>query len=232
VTTMEAWPIVACSSFMSALVYKSWLASRPDLSPNVRRGYEDNWRPRVEPKFGNWPIGRILRENVQEWVNEMTTAGLGPRTVRWTPSVLRMTLDHAIADKKLRGTCSSVLPPRGSTVSPSSRAERTSPSNNLAARSVLNVLDRLVPSGSSHSTSQRVPDFASRLRIVIAQNLDAACHSTTSARIQRRCRDDNSQRCGPGESTPRSRFAAQSCSVDTGTPVMRDTSPAVIRPSP
>jgi integrase len=69
----------------------------------VRRGYEDNWRLRIEPKFGNWPIGRILRENVQEWVNEMTAAGLGPRTVRWTHSVLRMTLDHAIADRKLRG---------------------------------------------------------------------------------------------------------------------------------
>ncbi|WP_077101541.1 tyrosine-type recombinase/integrase [Mycobacterium terramassiliense] len=85
------------------VVYKSWLASRPDLSPKVRRGYEDNWRLRIEPKFGNWPIGGILRENVQEWVNEMTAAGLGPRTVRWTHTVLRMTLDHAITDKRLRG---------------------------------------------------------------------------------------------------------------------------------
>jgi integrase len=85
------------------VVYKSWLASRPDLSPKVRRGYEDNWRLRIEPKFGNWPIGRILRDSVQEWVNDMTAAGLGPRTVRWTHSVLRMTLDQAIADNKLRG---------------------------------------------------------------------------------------------------------------------------------
>ena len=100
------------------VVYRSWLASRPDLSPKVRRGYEDNWRLRIEPKFGNWPIGRIERENVQEWVNEMTAAGLGPRTVRWTHSVLRMTLDHAIADKKLRGTnaASTVrFPPMGET---------------------------------------------------------------------------------------------------------------------
>jgi hypothetical protein len=85
------------------VAYKSWLASRPDLSRKVRRGYEDNWRLRIEPKFGNWPIGRILRENVQEWVNEMTAEGLGPRTVRWTHSVLRITLDHAITDRKLRG---------------------------------------------------------------------------------------------------------------------------------
>src|ERR1700737_3968221 len=85
------------------VVYKSWLASRPDLSPKVRRGYEDNWRLRIEPMFGSWPIGRVEREIVQQWVNEMTAAGLGPRTGRWTHSVLRMTLDHAIADNKLRG---------------------------------------------------------------------------------------------------------------------------------
>jgi hypothetical protein len=72
-----------------------------------------------------------------------------------------------------------------------------------------------------------MPDLASRLRIVTAQHLDAASHSTTSDRIQRRCREDNLQWCGPGDSIPRSRFAAQSCSVETGTPVIRDTSPAV-----
>jgi integrase len=27
-------------------VYRSWIASRPDLSAKVRRGYEDNWRLR------------------------------------------------------------------------------------------------------------------------------------------------------------------------------------------
>jgi integrase len=28
-------------------VYRSWIASRPDLSAKVRRGYEDNWRLRI-----------------------------------------------------------------------------------------------------------------------------------------------------------------------------------------
>jgi len=38
-----------------AIVYCSWLASRPDLSPKVRRGYEDNWRLRVEPSSATGP---------------------------------------------------------------------------------------------------------------------------------------------------------------------------------
>ena len=33
--------------------------SRLDLSPKVRRGYGDNWRNRIEPRFGEWHIARI-----------------------------------------------------------------------------------------------------------------------------------------------------------------------------
>ena len=76
-------------------VYRSWIASRPDLSAKVRRGYEDNWRLRIEPRFGNWPIAKIDHESIQRWVNEMSASGLSPRTVRWTHTVLKMTLDYA-----------------------------------------------------------------------------------------------------------------------------------------
>ena len=84
-----------------AIVYRSWLTSRPDLSPKVRRGYEDNWRSRIEPRFGGWHIARIDHQSIQLWVNEMTASGLGPRTVRWVHSVLKMTLDYAIDDGQL-----------------------------------------------------------------------------------------------------------------------------------
>lgn len=77
-------------------VYRSWLASRPDLSAKVRRGYEDNWRLRIEPQFGTWPIGKVDHESIQRWANDMTATGLGSRTVRWTHTVLKMTLDYAI----------------------------------------------------------------------------------------------------------------------------------------
>ena len=50
----------------------------------------------VEPRFGAWPIARIDHDAIQRWVNDMSAAGLGPRTVRWTHTVLKMTLDHAV----------------------------------------------------------------------------------------------------------------------------------------
>jgi integrase len=77
------------------------MASRLDLSPKVRRGYEDNGRSRIEPRFGNWHVGRIDHQSIQAWVNEMAASGLSPRTVRWVLSVLTMTLDCAIEDGQL-----------------------------------------------------------------------------------------------------------------------------------
>lgn len=84
-------------------VYHAWLASRPDLSAKVSRGYEDNWRLRIEPSFADWPIGKIDHESIQLWVNGMSADGLSPRTVRWTHSVLKMTLDHAVDEGHLLG---------------------------------------------------------------------------------------------------------------------------------
>jgi integrase len=56
---------------------------------------------RIQPRFGTWPIARIDHEAIQRWVNEMSASGLGPRTVRWTHTVLKLTLDHALADGRL-----------------------------------------------------------------------------------------------------------------------------------
>jgi integrase len=105
VTTTAAGEIVDPRGGRTELreVYRSWLASRPDLSAKVRRGYEDNWRLHIEPRFGGWAIGKIDHDSIQAWVNDMTTAGLGPRTVRWTHSVLKMTLDYAADAGRLIG---------------------------------------------------------------------------------------------------------------------------------
>src|SRR3954470_2063641 len=84
-----------------ATVYQSWLASRLDLSPKVRRGYEDIWRLRIEARFGGWSVGKIDHQSIQKWVNEMSESGLSPRTLRWVHSVLKMCLDHATDEGQL-----------------------------------------------------------------------------------------------------------------------------------
>jgi integrase len=84
-----------------ATVFRPWFASRQDLSPKVRRGYEDIWRLRIEPRFGGWHVTKIDHQSIQAWVNEMSASGLSPRTVRWVHSVLKMTLDFAIDEGQL-----------------------------------------------------------------------------------------------------------------------------------
>lgn len=84
-----------------ATVYQSWLASRLDLSPKVRRGYEDIWRLHIEPQFGGWSVGKIDHQTIQKWVNALAQSGLSPRTLRWIHSVLKMCLDHAADEGQL-----------------------------------------------------------------------------------------------------------------------------------
>ena len=46
---------------------------------------------------------KIDHQSIQAWVNDVTASGLGPRSVRWTHSVLRMCLDHALESGQLIG---------------------------------------------------------------------------------------------------------------------------------
>lgn len=66
------------------------IATRPERegSPWIRR----HWRLRIQPRFSAWPIARIVHDAIQLWVKDMSAAGLGPRTVRWTHTVLKMTV--------------------------------------------------------------------------------------------------------------------------------------------
>ena len=100
-----------------ATVYQSWLASRLDLSPMVRRGYEDIWRLQIKPRFGGWSVGKIDRQSIEKWVNEMAESGLSPRTLRWNHSVLKMCLDHAADEGQLLGA----IPPPARSFRPCAR---------------------------------------------------------------------------------------------------------------
>ncbi|MFT7022883.1 MAG: integrase [Rhodococcus sp. (in: high G+C Gram-positive bacteria)] len=83
------------NSITLADAYTSWLATRQDLTPKVRRGYEDCWRLSVST-FASWPVSKLDRGSIQDFVNAMTD--VGPRTQRWRHSVLKMVLDHAVSE--------------------------------------------------------------------------------------------------------------------------------------
>ncbi|MEZ0354097.1 tyrosine-type recombinase/integrase [Mycobacterium sp. pR1184] len=55
----------------------------------------------IDAVFGNYPLNKITREYIQEWVNRLTGAGKKPSTVRHAFWTVRMVLEQAVVDGRL-----------------------------------------------------------------------------------------------------------------------------------
>ncbi|OBA71680.1 integrase [Mycolicibacterium elephantis] len=91
---------------------QDWLKSRADLKVTTHGGYRAMFAPAekrrgdgkvlgIDPVFGGWPVNRITREYIQEWVQRMIDAGKKPSTVRHAFFAVRMVLAQAVADGRL-----------------------------------------------------------------------------------------------------------------------------------
>jgi integrase len=70
------------------------------LAPaHMRRG--DGKTLGIDAVFGGYPLNRITREYIQEWVNRLTAAGKKPSTVRHAFWTVRMVLEQAVVDGRL-----------------------------------------------------------------------------------------------------------------------------------
>jgi integrase len=55
----------------------------------------------IDAVFGGYPLNKITREDIQEWVNRLTGAGKKPSTVRHAFWTVRMVLEQAVVDGRL-----------------------------------------------------------------------------------------------------------------------------------
>lgn len=55
----------------------------------------------IDAVFGGYPLNKITREYIQEWVNRLTEAGKKPSTVRHAFWTVRMVLEQAVVDGRL-----------------------------------------------------------------------------------------------------------------------------------
>lgn len=70
------------------------------LAPaSTRRG--DGKTLGIDAVFGGYPLNKITREYIQEWVNRLTVAGKKPSTVRHAFWTVRMVLEQAVVDGRL-----------------------------------------------------------------------------------------------------------------------------------
>jgi integrase len=99
-TTLEAWTT-------------RWMATRGDLKPKTRDGYESLLRTHVLPRLGRYPLGEVDPMDVREWVTTMQDAGLSPSRVRQAYRVLSGAMRAALEAGFIgRSPCVGVRLPR------------------------------------------------------------------------------------------------------------------------
>lgn len=86
-----------------------WLASRTDLKNRTLIGYREMLAPAAERRgdmrrlgidavFGGYPLNRITRDYISDWVRALIDAGKRPSTIRHAFFVVRMILEQAVVD--------------------------------------------------------------------------------------------------------------------------------------
>lgn len=89
-----------------------WLESRADLKSATHNNHAYALAPAatrrgdgetlgIDAVFGGYPLNKITREYIQDWVNALTDAGKKPSTVRHAFFTVRMVLEQAVVDGRL-----------------------------------------------------------------------------------------------------------------------------------
>ena len=94
-----------------------WLETRR-VEVATKEKTDSWWRNHIEPKFGSWPLASIQSWDVEAWVSELQSRGVGAETVRSSLRLLRQILRDAVKHRLL-------------TVNPSEGVKATPPSPHI-----------------------------------------------------------------------------------------------------
>lgn len=92
---------------------QGWLGSRLNVRRSTLATDGGCIRKHILPRFGPMPVGRIGRSDVQRWVKELTSAGVGPDTVRRSYRLLKTILADAVEERLItESPCRRIALPR------------------------------------------------------------------------------------------------------------------------
>ena len=90
-----------------------WIASKINLKPKTKADYVMTLRVYVIPRFGDIPVAKITRTDVQAWVQELVNNGAGASTVRHAVAALNQILNEAIKSGEITAnSCQHIALPR------------------------------------------------------------------------------------------------------------------------
>jgi hypothetical protein len=83
------------------------------LSPSTQQTYRRDLDKYVLPRFGEYRIGRLPPDEIENWLNDEIDAGIAPSSVHRHYRTLRRLLQVAVDKQKLLANpCGRVQPPR------------------------------------------------------------------------------------------------------------------------
>lgn len=80
---------------------RRWLVAQVQLKPSTRERYALSLRRYILPRWSSMPINAISHGDFVVWVQELSSSGLAPATVRHAHRVLSMIFDLAVRDARL-----------------------------------------------------------------------------------------------------------------------------------
>lgn len=82
-------------------LHPAWEHGQKQLAPRSKRNNASAWKVHVQPKWGNWPVGRITTPEIRKWVVELQETK-GRDTVLRAVHVLRAILEVAVEERKIK----------------------------------------------------------------------------------------------------------------------------------
>ena len=91
-----SWTVPNPSSESVAVWAERWMASKLNLKPKTKADYEMAIRVHILPRWGNAPISKITRGDIQTWIGELIKDGKSAAVIRRATGTLSRVLEEAV----------------------------------------------------------------------------------------------------------------------------------------
>jgi hypothetical protein len=82
-------------------IYQSWSATQVHLAHKSVVSRSDQWRVRVQPRWGAVPVVDVKTSAIRAWVATMVADGVGAPTIHKTYGLLRQILAAVVEDRRI-----------------------------------------------------------------------------------------------------------------------------------
>ena len=167
-----SWTVPNPSSESVAVWAERWMASKLNLKPKTKADYEMAIRVHILPRWGNAPISKITRGDIQTWIGELIKDGKSAAVIRRATGTLSRVLEEAVNTGALASNpCQRISMPRAvkSDIKP-----LTIEQVKVLAYEIENPPVKLAGNGAAPPGRHHFPEYGLLVRLAAFSGLRAA----------------------------------------------------------